>query len=124
MRFFIHWLITIVGLVIAYFVLAPQGWMSIEGSSAILAFAVMGVILGLANIFIRPILKTLSCAFIVITLGLFMLVINAFILWFSSWVCQQIHIGLVVTWWQGVVFGSIIISIVSFIIHLFVHERK
>jgi len=124
MRFFIHWLITIVALVVAYYILAPYGWMSIQGSSAVVAFAVMAVVIGLVNTFIRPVLKFLSCAFIILTVGLFMLVINAFLLWFSSWICQQIGVGFIVTWWQGAIFGSIIISVVSFIIHLFIHEGR
>ena len=124
MRFFIHWLITIIALIVAYLVLSPYGWMSVQGTSAVLAFAVMGVVMGLLNTFIRPVLRLLSCAFIVLTVGLFMLVINAFLLWFSSWICQQIGINFIVTWWQGAVFGSIIVSVVSFIIHLFIHEGR
>ncbi len=124
MRFFIHWLITIVALIVAYLVLSPYGWMSVQGTSAVVAFAVMGVVMGLVNTFIRPVLKFLSCAFIILTVGLFMLVINAFLLWFSSWICQQIGVGFIVTWWQGAIFGSIIVSIVSFIIHLFIHEGR
>ncbi len=124
MRFFIHWLITIIALIVAYLVLSPYGWMSIQSTSAVVAFAVMGVVMGLLNTFIRPVLRLLSCAFIVLTVGLFMLVINAFLLWFSSWICQQIGIGFIVTWWQGAIFGSIIVSVVSFIIHLFVHEGR
>ncbi len=124
MRFFIHWLITIIALIVAYLVLSPYGWMSIQGTSAVVAFAVMGVVMGLLNTFIRPVLRLLSCAFIVLTVGLFMLVINAFLLWFSSWICQRIGVGFVVTWWQGAVFGSLIVSVVSFIIHLFIHEGR
>jgi putative membrane protein len=97
MRFIIHWLIAVAGLVVAYLILEPRGLMSIDGStSAYLAFAVMAAVLGLVNIFIRPILKLLSCGFIILTLGLFMLVINAFLLWFSSWICGLIGIGFVV----------------------------
>jgi putative membrane protein len=85
MKFFIHWLIAVAGLVVAYLILAPRGLMSIDGTtSAYLAFAVMAAVLGLVNIFIRPILKFLSCGFIILTLGLFMLVINAFLLWCSA----------------------------------------
>ncbi len=124
MRFFIHWLVTIIALVVAYYILKPYGWMSIEGGSAVVAFAVMAVVMGLLNTFIRPVLKVLSCAFIILTVGLFMLVINAFLLWFSSWICQQIGVGFVVTWWQGAIFGSIIVSVVSWIIHLFIHEGR
>jgi putative membrane protein len=98
MKFFIHWLITIVALVIAYFILAPYNLISVQGTSAWLAFAVMAAVMGLVNIFIRPILKFLSCAFIILTVGLFMLVINAFLLWFSSWICQLIGVEFIVSW--------------------------
>jgi putative membrane protein len=124
MKFFIRWFISIVGLIAAYLILAPRGLMSIQGSAAWLAFAVMAVVLGLVNIFIRPILKLLSCGFIILTLGLFMLVINAFLLWFSSWICSLLGIGFVVQVPWGAFWGSIIISLVSFVAHLFIHERK
>lgn len=120
MKFFIHWLITVVALVVATFIL-PKNLMSVQGTSAWLAFAVMAVVMGLVNIFIRPILKLLSCAFIILTVGLFMLVINAFLLWFSSWICQQIGVGFIVAWPWGAFWGSIIVSVVSFIFHLFIH---
>jgi putative membrane protein len=124
MRLFIHWLITVAGLVVAYLILEPRGLMSIEGSSAYLAFAVMAVVLGLVNIFIRPILKLLSCGLIVLTLGLFMLVINAFLLWFSSWICGLLGIGLVVQIPWGALWGSIIISLVSWVAHFFFREPR
>ena len=124
MKFFIHWLTTVIALIVAYLILSPYNLMSVHGTSAWLAFAVMAVVMGLVNIFIRPILRLLSCAFILLTVGLFMLVINAFLLWFSSWICQQIGIGFIVNGWQGALFGSIIVSLVSFVIHLFIHERR
>ncbi len=120
MRFFIHWVITVVALYVAYLIL-PRDLMSIQGTSAWLAFAVMAVVLGLVNVFIRPILKLLSCAFLVLTVGLFMLVINAFLLWLASWICQQIGIGFFVQFPWGAFWGSIIVSVVSFIFHLFIH---
>jgi putative membrane protein len=124
MRFFIHWLVTILALVVAYYILEPYGWMSIQGTSAAVAFAAMAVVMGLVNIFIRPLLKFLSCAFIILTVGLFMLVINAFLLWFSSWICQLFGVNFFVNGWQGAIFGSIIVSVVSFVIHLFIHEPR
>lgn len=124
MKFIIHWLITVAGLIVAYLILAPRGYMSIDGStSAYLAFAVMAAVLGLVDIFIRPILKFLSCAFIILSLGLFMLVINAFLLWFSSWICGLIGIGFVVQVPWGALWGSIIVSLVSFVAHLFIQRR-
>ncbi|OGO65104.1 MAG: hypothetical protein A2030_08530 [Chloroflexi bacterium RBG_19FT_COMBO_50_10] len=122
MKFFIHWLITVIALFVATLLL-PDSLMSVQGTSAWLAFAVMAIVLGLVNIFIRPILKFLSCGFIILTVGLFMLVINAFVLWFSSWICQQIGVGFVVQWPWGAFWGSIIVSVVSFVFHLFIQDR-
>ena len=124
MKFFVHWLITIIALVVAYFILAPSNLMSIQGTSAWFAFAVMAAVIGLVNIFIRPVLKVLSCAFIILTVGLFMLVINAFLLWFSSWICLQFNVNFIVQWPWGALWGSIIVSIVSFIVHLFIREGR
>lgn len=123
MKFLLHWVITVIALVVAYFILAPSNLMSVQGTSAWLAFAVMAAVMGLVNIFIRPILKLLSCAFIILTVGLFMLVINAFLLWFSSWICQQIGVNFIVAWPWGAFWGSIIVSVVSFIMHLFIRDR-
>ncbi len=124
MRIFIHWLITVAGLVVAYLILAPRGLMTITGNDAILAFAVMSVVLGLVNIIIRPILRVLSCGLIVLTLGLFMLVINAFLLWLSSWICGLIGVGFVVQVPWGALFGSIIVSLVSWVSHLFLRGTR
>src|SRR4030066_1267271 len=122
MKFFIHWLITVIALFVATLLL-PDSLMSVQGTSAWLAFAVMGIVPRLVNIFIRPILKFLSCGFIILSVGLFMLVINAFVLWFSSWICQQIGVGFVVQWPWGAFWGSIIVSVVSFVFHLFIQDR-
>jgi putative membrane protein len=122
MKLFLHWLVTVIALYVAVLIL-PDSLMSVQGSDAWLAFSVMAIVLGLVNIFIRPILKFLSCGFIILTLGLFMLVINAFLLWFSSWICQQIGIGLFVQIPWGAFWGSIIVSAVSFVFHLFIREK-
>jgi len=123
MKFFIHWLITVIALFVATLIL-PKNLMAVEGTTAWLAFAVMAAILGLVNIFIRPILKLLSCAFIILTMGLFMLVINTFLLWFSSWICQKIGVGFFVQWPWGAFWGSIIVSVVSLVLSVIIHERK
>jgi putative membrane protein len=121
MKLFVHWIVTVIALYVATLIL-PDSLMSVEGTSAWLAFSVMAVVLGLVNIFIRPILKLLSCGLIILTVGLFMLVINALLLWFSSWICQQLGIGFFVQFPWGAFWGSIIVSVVSFIIHLFIRE--
>src|SRR4030067_597781 len=122
MKFFIHWLITVIALFVATLLL-PDSLMSVQGTSAWLAFAVMAIVLGFGQLYIPPTLQIPSCGFIILTVGLFMLVINAFVLWFSSWICQQIGVGFVVQWPWGAFWGSIIVSVVSFVFHLFIQDR-
>ena len=74
MRLIIRWLITAVALMIAVY-LVPG--IDIIGTEWAFAVAVMAVMLGLVNALIRPIMKLLSCGLIILTLGLFTLVINA-----------------------------------------------
>jgi putative membrane protein len=77
----------------------------------------MAVILGLVNVLIKPVLSMLSCGLIALTLGLFLIVINALSLWLSSWIAQNVfNVGFVVDGFWPAVLGSIIVSIVSFIL--------
>lgn len=123
MRLIIHWVITVIALYIATLLL-PDDLMSVQGADAWLAFTIMAAVLGLVNIFIRPILKFFSCGLIILTLGLFTLVINAFLLWFSSWICLQMDVGFYVQVPWGAFWGSIIVSIVSFVFNLFIRNKK
>jgi putative membrane protein len=122
MKLVIHWLVTVLALYVATLIL-PDTLMSVQGRDAWLAFTVMAIVLGLVNVFIRPILKFLSCGLIILTLGLFTLVINAFLLWFASWICQLLGIGFYVEFPWGAFWGSIIVSLVSFIFNWFIRDK-
>ncbi|MDY6873126.1 MAG: phage holin family protein, partial [Chloroflexota bacterium] len=73
MKLILRWLITAVSLYVA--VLLVPG-ITVEGD-AWLAFTIMALVLGLVNAVVRPILKLMSCGLIILTLGLFVFVINA-----------------------------------------------
>lgn len=90
----------------------------IEGNGIVAAFLV-AVILGLVNALIRPILVLLSCGCIVLTLGLFMLVINAASLLIASWISQMVNIPFIVEGFWPALIGSIVISIISWLLSLF-----
>lgn len=67
---------------------------TVQDSTAWVAVAIMAIVLGLVNAIIRPILALLSCGLIVVTMGLFMIVINALALWLSSWLAVNwLNIG-------------------------------
>ena len=59
----------------------------------------------------------------VLTLGLFLIVINALMLLLTSWISDQVHLGWSVTGFWTAVFGSIIVSIVSFVVNALIPEK-
>jgi len=117
MRLLIRWLISIVAVAVAALIV-PGIYVEPE-SKSLFVFAAFAIVLGLVNAVVRPILAFLSCGCIVLTLGLFMLVVNAISLWLASWMAQSLfRVGFIVDGFFPAVLGSIVISIVSFVMSL------
>lgn len=86
-------------------------------------FAAMAVILGLVNAIVRPLLKLLSCPLIILTLGLFVLVINGITLWLASGIAVRVfHVGFYVSGFGAAFLGALIVSIVSVLLNALVRE--
>ena len=120
LKLVIRWIIVVVSLLAAA-LLIPG--IRVEGTNAWIAFGVMAVVLAFVNAFIRPLLAFLSCGFIVLTMGLFILVVNAFTLWLSSYVAVNwFNVGFYVDGFWAAFWGSIIVSVVSFLLSLFVSD--
>ena len=65
-----------------------------------------------------PILALLSCPLVMLTLGLFLLVINAFTFWLASWISQSwLNIGFHVDGYLPALIGSIIVSVVATVLY-------
>ena len=77
---------------------------------------IVALIFGLVNAVIRPILIVLSLPLEIITLGLFIFVINAFMLLVTSWIAQGMGLGFRVDKFLAALLGALIVSIVSFIL--------
>ena len=120
MKIAIRWIINVVALIAA--VLLIPG-IYVEESSAWVAVGVMAIILGLVNTFIRPILQFLSCGCIVATLGLFLFVVNGLTLWLSAYIAYNwFDIGFRIDGFWPALWGGIVISVVSFILSMFVSD--
>ena len=78
----------------------------------------VALILGTVNAFVRPIMRLLSIPFIVLTLGLFLLVINALMLLFTEWIAGLFDIDFYVNGFWTAVGGSIVITIVTWLVGL------
>lgn len=73
----------------------------------------VGLVFGLVNAVIAPIVKLLSLPFIILTLGLMLLVVNALMLLLTSRIAEGIGLGFRVDGFWTAVVGGIVISIVS-----------
>jgi putative membrane protein len=123
MRLVLRWLITAIALMIAVYIVPG---IDIIGTNGLVAVAVMAVVLGLVNALIRPIMKLLSCGLIILTLGLFTLVINAATFLVASWITDTfVHVGLTVhgSFWTAFL-AALVVSIVSWVLNIFLPDRK
>jgi putative membrane protein len=77
---------------------------------------IVALIFGVVNAVIRPILILLSLPLEILTLGLFIFVINAFMLLLTSWIAQGLGFGFWVDRFVAALLGALIISLVSFIL--------
>jgi len=86
--------------------------------------AAMALIFGLVNALIRPVLKLLTCPLIILTLGLFTLVINALMLMLASWLGRTFGLGFYVEGFWPAFWGALVISVVSFVLTLLIGDKN
>jgi putative membrane protein len=120
-HFVIRWIIVAIALIVTAYVV-PGIEVTGNGLIAVLG---MAVILGFLNAILRPILVILSCGFILLTLGLFMLVINAFTLWLSSQIAVNwFRLGFYVDGFMPAFWGALVVSIISFFLSMFLKGER
>ena len=83
-------------------------------------FLLVAVIFSLVNTFIRPILRIITLPITAVTLGLFLVVINALMLLLTGWISDQLELGFMVNGFVPALLGAIVISIVSWVLSLIV----
>jgi putative membrane protein len=85
----------------------------------------MAIILGLVNAIVRPLLKLLSCPLVILTLGLFVLVINGITLWLASYIAVNwFHVGFYVRGLWAAFLGALVVSIVSMVLTAIIKEER
>lgn len=78
-----------------------------------------GLVLGLLNAIVRPILILLTLPVTLVSLGLFLFVLNAFCLWLTALLVKGFEVH---GFWTAV-FGALLVSLVSWILNAFVSEK-
>ncbi|MDX1521999.1 MAG: phage holin family protein [Anaerolineae bacterium] len=119
MKLLIRWVITGLALFVAAW-LVPG--ISVDGGGWTV-YAIMAVILGLVNALVRPLLTFLSCPLIILTLGLFVLVINGLSLWIASGIATNwFGVGFYIDGFWSAFLGALVVSIVSVVLSGLVRE--
>lgn len=119
-KFILRWAINAVALYLAVLLLPGIGLAS-EPTSIIW----LALIFGLVNALVRPLISILTCPLIILTLGLFTLVINTFMFWLTSVIGQSFGIALTIAdpvWWNAFL-GGLVVSIVSVVLTLMLKDE-
>lgn len=85
----------------------------------------LALIFGLVNALVRPLISILTCPLIILTLGLFTLVINTFMFWLTSVIGQSFGIALIISepvWWNAFL-GGLVVSVVSVVMTLILKDE-
>jgi putative membrane protein len=119
----------LVALLVRWLMLAFSVWVAaeivggihLEGLKSIL---IVSAVLGLLNLYLRPIIFLLSLPFTLITLGLFIVVINAILLGLTDWIVDIVNgIKFSVDGVGAALLGAVIISIVNMLLGMVIHPK-
>lgn len=116
---------------LALYLAVGTGWLAgIQAQdTSVPAILGLALVFGLVNALIRPVLKLLTCPLILLTLGLFTLVINTGMLVLTGWIGRQFGIGITFAepfFWQGfwaAFLAGLIITVVSAVLTLALRDE-
>lgn len=108
----------------AAFWVAAQLIPGITHTGSALGLVGVALVFGIVNALIAPIVKLMALPFIIVTFGIFALVINAFMLLLTSWVAGSLNIGFNVAGFGPAFIGSIVISVVSAVVMVVFDQPK
>ncbi len=121
MRFIIRWAINAVALYVAVillpqFILYHGNWIDIIW---------LALIFGLVNAILRPPFKVLSCLLIVLTLGLFTLIINTLLFALTGWIGNQFGVGFTLAqpWFWSAFLGALVTTVVGGILNMLLRDE-
>jgi putative membrane protein len=84
----------------------------------------VAAVFGIVNSTLRPLLTILTCPLIVLTLGLFTLVINALMLLVTGWLSESWNLGFTVSGFWAAFFGGLVVGLVSMVLSLVLAPPK
>ena len=91
------------------------GWMPMLG---------VALVFGVVNTVVRPVAKVLTFPVVILTLGLFLLVINGLMLWLTGELSNVLSLGFQVRGFRPAFWGGLVVSIVSGLLSLVLAEKR
>jgi putative membrane protein len=123
MRFLIRVLASAAALAVATAVVAGIELTTASVTSKVLTLLAVALIFGVINAVLKPIVKIVGCAFYIITLGLIALVVNALLLWLTSWLADKLNLPWHITGFWPAFWGAIIVSVVGWLLSILIGDR-
>jgi putative membrane protein len=122
MKFILRWAFNAVALYVAV-VLLPR-YITLQGSWVSILW--LALIFGLVNAILRPPFKIVSCPLIILTFGLFTLVINTLLFALTGWLGTQFHVGFTLTepWFWSAFLGSLVTTVISGILNGLLRDNR
>ncbi len=115
----LHWLLNAAALWAAAWLLP-----GLDFSGTLVDLLLVAAVFGIVNSLLRPILTVLTCPLIVLTLGLFTLVINALMLLVTGWLSARWDLGFTVGGFWPAFWGGLVVGLVSLILSMALPEPK
>lgn len=122
-RFVLRWAINAIALYAAIAIVnATIGGIQMQTDNW-LAFIWLALIFGLVNALFRPLLSVLTCPLIVLTLGLFTLVINTILFYLVGYIGRAFGVGYTIDNFWAAFLGALIVSVVSMVLTMLVKDE-
>ena len=84
----------------------------------------VALVFGIVNALLRPVAKILTFPIIIVTLGIFALVINGLMLWLTSSLSSALGLGFHVSGFWAAFWGAIVVSLVSLVLSMLIRDRS
>jgi putative membrane protein len=92
------------------------------GEPKVLTLIIVALIFGVVNAVLKPLIKTVGCAFYLLTLGLIGLVVNALLFLLVGWLSDKVDLPFTVAGFWPAFWGAIVVAVVGFVLHLIIPD--
>jgi putative membrane protein len=124
MRFLLRVLVSAAALGVATWAVPGIELLAGSGWSRVGTLLAVGLIFGVINATLKPLIKVVGCAFYVLTLGLIALVVNGLLLWLTSVIAGDLNLPFHVTGFWPAFWGAIIVGVVSWLLNLLIGDKR